>query len=87
MFLITGSELLRHVPEDQRLRETPFVMMTTKEHAHAFSAARRAGVNACLIKPFMPAALHKIIAEVWPAALPGSGQDTGPTTTTTTALL
>lgn len=64
MYPMTGLELLRRVREDRRLRETPFVMMTTKEHAQAFAVARRARVNACLIKPFMPAALHTIIAEV-----------------------
>lgn len=46
-------ELLRRAREDLRLRETLFVMMTTKEHAHAFTAVRKAGVNACLTKPFM----------------------------------
>ncbi|MCJ2064566.1 response regulator [Methylobacterium sp. J-088] len=67
MFPMTGFELLRHVREDRRLRETLFVMMTTKEHAHAFTAVRRAGVNACLVKPFMPADLRRTLAEVWPA--------------------
>lgn len=42
-------------------------MMVTKEHAHAFTAVRRAGVNACLVKPFMPADLRRTRAEVWPA--------------------
>jgi two-component system, chemotaxis family, chemotaxis protein CheY len=42
-------------------------MMTTKEHAHAFTASRKAGVNACLTKPFMPAALRKTLEGLWPA--------------------
>ncbi|MCJ2020741.1 response regulator [Methylobacterium sp. E-065] len=66
MFPMSGLDLLRHVRGDSRLRETLFVMMTTKEHAHAFTAVRRAGVNACLVKPFMPAALRKTLEEVWP---------------------
>lgn len=72
---MSGFELLRHVREDRRLRETLFVMMTTKEHSHAFTAVRRAGVNACLTKPFMPAALRKTLEEVWPAdrSDPGDG--------------
>lgn len=83
MFPMTGFELLRHVREDRRLRETLFVMMTTKEHAHAFTAARRAGVNACITKPFMPAALRKTLEEVWPTNPGNSGDGTE----TTTALL
>ena len=65
MFPMTGYELLRHVRDDLRLRETPFIIMTTKEQAHCFVAARRAGVNACLTKPFMPAALRETIQQVW----------------------
>ena len=65
MFPMTGFELLRRVRDDRRLRETLFVMMTTKEHAHGFTAVRRAGVNACLVKPFMPADLRRTLAEVW----------------------
>ncbi|MGU3665113.1 response regulator [Methylobacterium sp. A49B] len=75
MFPMTGFELLRHVREDRRLRETLFVMMTTKEHAHFFTTARRAGVNACLVKPFMPAVLRKTLEDLWPAN--GSGRTTG----------
>ena len=63
---MSGFELLRRVRDDRRLRETLFVMMTTKEYAHAFTAARRAGVNACLVKPFMPAALRKTLEDLWP---------------------
>ena len=66
MFPMSGFELLRRVRDDRRLRETLFVMMTTREHAHAFTAVRRAGVNACLVKPFMPADLRRTLAEVWP---------------------
>ncbi|TXN24355.1 response regulator [Methylobacterium sp. WL30] len=65
MHPMTGYELLRQVRDDPHLRETPFVIMTTKEQAHCFVAARRAGVNACLIKPFMPAALRETIKQVW----------------------
>jgi len=67
MFPMTGFALLRRVRDDRRLRETLFVMMITKEHAHAFTAVRRAGVNACLVRPFMPADLRRTRAEVWPA--------------------
>lgn len=64
MFPMTGYELLRHVRTDPALRQTPFVMMTTAEQADCFPAARRAGVNACLIKPFTPAKLRETIIAV-----------------------
>ncbi|MBE7198042.1 MAG: response regulator [Parafilimonas terrae] len=64
MFPMTGYELLRHVRTDTALRQTPFVMMTTAEQADCFPAARRAGVNACLIKPFTPAKLRDTIVAV-----------------------
>lgn len=83
MFPMSGFDLLHLVREDRRLRETLFVMMTTKEHAHAFTAARRAGVNACLVKPFMPAVLRKTLEEVWPTDSGASGGGTE----TVTALL
>lgn len=65
MLPMTGYELLREVRDDPQLREMPFIIMTTKEQAHCFVAARRAGVNACLIKPFMPAALRETVEQVW----------------------
>lgn len=64
---MSGFELLRRVREDRCLRETLFVMMTTKEHAHAFTSVRRDGVNACLTKPFMPSALQKTLYGLWGA--------------------
>lgn len=76
---MTGFELLRHLREDRRLHETPFIMMTTKDHAHAFTATRRAGVNACLVKPFMPTVLRKAIEDVWPADRASSGEDAAST--------
>jgi len=79
MFPMSGFELLRRVREEQRLRQTLFVMMTTKEHAHGFTAARRAGVNACLVKPFTAATLRKTLAEVWPTSHQPAAQGVGPT--------
>lgn len=64
MLPMTGYELLRHVRTDPALRLTPFVMMTTQGQADCFPAARRAGVNACLIKPFTPLQLRETIVAV-----------------------
>ncbi|WP_246691699.1 response regulator [Methylobacterium sp. WL12] len=83
MHPMTGYELLRQVREDPQLRETPFVIMTTKEQAHCFVAARRAGVNACLVKPFMPATLRETVEQVWSMNLAPAAE----TLTDTTVLL
>ncbi|MCJ2013732.1 response regulator [Methylobacterium sp. J-076] len=61
---MTGYELLRRVRSDRAMREIPFIIMTTQANADCFPAARRAGVNACLIKPFTPAALRETIVSV-----------------------
>ncbi|SFM52536.1 response regulator [Methylobacterium pseudosasicola] len=70
MLPMTGYELLRHVRTDPSLCETPFVMMTTQAQADCFPAARRAGVNACLIKPFTPSKLRETIVTVCGNARP-----------------
>lgn len=49
---MTGYDLLRHIRADERLRMLPFVMMTVDTDPQKMIAAKRAGVNSCLIKPF-----------------------------------
>ncbi|GJD33866.1 response regulator [Methylobacterium aerolatum] len=61
---MTGYELLRQIRADRSIREIPFIMMTTQANAECFPNARKAGVNACLIKPFTPAALRESIVSV-----------------------
>jgi two-component system, chemotaxis family, chemotaxis protein CheY len=61
---MTGYELLKSVRSDKAMREVPFIMMTTQSNADCFSSARKAGVNACLIKPFTPATLRETIVSV-----------------------
>lgn len=61
---MTGYELLRRVRSDRAMREIPFIMMTTQANADCFSSARKAGVNACLVKPFTPAMLRDTIVSV-----------------------
>jgi two-component system chemotaxis response regulator CheY len=61
---MTGYELLKRVRSDRAMREVPFIMMTTQANADYFSAARKAGVNACLTKPFTPATLRETIVSV-----------------------
>lgn len=61
---MTGYELLKRVRSDRAMREIPFIIMTTQANADCFPAARKAGVNACLTKPFTPAALRETIVSV-----------------------
>lgn len=58
---MTGYELLRRVRADERLRGTPFIMMTVDTDPDKVVAAKRAGVSGCLIKPFTLAALREKI--------------------------
>ena len=72
MHPMTGQELLRQVRSSAGLRETPFIMMTTQANSDRFSAARQAGVNGCLIKPFTPAKLREVIVAVCGNGQPGT---------------
>ena len=60
-----GLELLRSIRANEMLHDTPFVMMTTVDHAHHFKSAGKAGVSACLVKPFSPAGLKAAITTIF----------------------
>ncbi len=49
---MTGYELLRHVRADERLRTTPFIMVTAESKTENVIAAKKAGVNNYIVKPF-----------------------------------
>jgi two-component system chemotaxis response regulator CheY len=49
---MTGYELLRHVRADDRLRATPFIMVTAESKTENVIAAKKAGVNNYIVKPF-----------------------------------
>ncbi|MGH1571013.1 response regulator [Methylobacterium sp. P31] len=61
---MTGYALLRHIRSDERLRATPFIMMTIDTDPERMVAAKRAGVDTCLIKPFSVAALREKITSI-----------------------
>lgn len=61
MLPMNGLELLRHLRADENLRETPFLLMSTKEHTDRLIRGRQAGANGCLVKPFKVSALKKTI--------------------------
>jgi two-component system chemotaxis response regulator CheY len=49
---MTGYELLKHVRADEDLRPTPFIMVTAESKTENVIAAKKAGVNNYIVKPF-----------------------------------
>jgi two-component system, chemotaxis family, chemotaxis protein CheY len=49
---MTGYELLKEVRSDDQLRSTPFIMVTAESKTENVIAAKKAGVNNYIVKPF-----------------------------------
>ena len=49
---MTGIELLREVRADARLKNLPFIMVTAESKTENVVAAKEAGVNNYIVKPF-----------------------------------
>ena len=66
---MTGYELLREVRADPELSKTPFIMVTAESKTENVVAAKKAGVNNYIVKPFNAATLKNKIDSVFtPAA-------------------
>jgi two-component system, chemotaxis family, chemotaxis protein CheY len=61
---MTGLELLKEVRADERTKTLPFVMVTAEAKAENVVAARQAGVNNYVIKPFTLAVLKQKLTTV-----------------------
>jgi two-component system chemotaxis response regulator CheY len=61
---MTGYELLKAVRADPRTVSTPFVMITAEAKTENVVAARQAGVNNYIIKPFTLAVLKQKLTTV-----------------------
>ena len=61
---MTGYELLREVRSDDSLKTTPFIMVTAESKTENVIAAKKAGVNNYIVKPFNAATLKGKIAAV-----------------------
>jgi two-component system chemotaxis response regulator CheY len=60
---MTGYELLREVRADEKLKTTPFIMVTAESKTENVIAAKKAGVNNYIVKPFNAATLKgKLVA-------------------------
>jgi len=49
---MTGYDLLKQVRADRELHSTPFIMVTAESKTENVIAAKRAGVNNYIVKPF-----------------------------------
>lgn len=49
---MTGFELLQEVRADDRLKTLPFIMVTAESKTENVIAAKKAGVNNYIVKPF-----------------------------------
>jgi len=61
---MNGGELLQRVRADDRLKDTPFVMLTTDVRADTDSVVCRAGGGATIVKPFNAVALKQKLVSV-----------------------
>ncbi len=62
---MTGYELLKEVRTDDGLSRTPFIMVTAESKTENVIAAKKAGVNNYIVKPFNAATLKSKIDAVF----------------------
>ncbi|MBZ6079357.1 response regulator, partial [Microvirga puerhi] len=61
---MTGYELLQQVRADEQLKDLPFIMVTAEAKTENVVAAKKAGVNNYIVKPFNAQTLQSKIAAV-----------------------
>ena len=61
---MTGYELLKEVRADSQLSNTPFIMVTAESKTDNVIAAKKAGVNNYIVKPFNAATLKTKLTAV-----------------------
>jgi two-component system chemotaxis response regulator CheY len=61
---VSGYDLLQTVRADEELRDTPFIMVTAESHGEKVYAAKQAGVNNYIVKPFNAATLKRKLSAV-----------------------
>ena len=62
---MTGYELLKQVRADPSLSATPFIMVTAESKTENVIAAKQAGVNNYIVKPFNAETLKSKIEAVF----------------------
>ena len=61
---MTGFELLRQVRNEEEIAATPFIMVTAESKTENVIAAKKAGVNNYVVKPFNAQTLKSKIESV-----------------------
>jgi two-component system chemotaxis response regulator CheY len=61
---MTGFELLKEVRGDETLKGTPFIMVTAESKTENVIAAKKAGVNNYIVKPFNAQTLKQKMTSV-----------------------
>ena len=61
---MTGIQLLREVRADSKLKALPFIMITAESKTENVVAAKEAGVNNYIVKPFNAATLKTKLSSV-----------------------
>ena len=61
---MTGLQLLKEVRADEKLKTTPFIMITAESKTENVVAAKEAGVNNYIVKPFNAETLKTKISAV-----------------------
>lgn len=61
---MTGLQLLKEVRADAKLKATPFIMVTAESKVENVAAAKEAGVNNYIVKPFNAETLKQKITAV-----------------------
>ncbi|NQW11435.1 MAG: chemotaxis protein CheY [Alphaproteobacteria bacterium] len=61
---MTGLQLLKEVRSDDRLKSTPFIMITAESKTENVIAAKKAGVNNYIVKPFNASTLKTKMTSV-----------------------
>ena len=56
---MTGLQFLKELRADERLKGTPFIMVTAESKTENVIAAKQAGVNNYIVKPFNAETLKK----------------------------
>ena len=63
---MTGYDLLKEVRANPELKSTPFIMVTAESKTENVIAAKKAGVNNYIVKPFNAATLKTKMEAVFP---------------------